>query len=118
MIVGSRLRQARIRNNFTQADLAKELGLSKSSISLYEKEMRNPKLETVIELMYLLGVDANYLFGSDVVVEISNEKIPKYHTLTKEEISFINELRKDKMLYSILFNDPKRGIEIIKQRIG
>ncbi|NMA50365.1 MAG: helix-turn-helix transcriptional regulator [Mollicutes bacterium] len=118
MIVGSRLKQARIRNNFTQADLAKELGLSKSSISLYENEIRNPKLETIIELMYLLGVDANYLLGSDVIVEIDNNKVPKYHTLTNEEMNFINELRKDKMLYNILFSNPKRGIEIIKQRIG
>ena len=34
------------------------------------------------------------------------------------EIEFIDELRKDKLIYEILFQNPKRGIEIIKQRIG
>jgi transcriptional regulator with XRE-family HTH domain len=117
MLVGSRLKEAREKLGFTQSDLAKELGLSKGAISLYEHEKRNPNLETILEMMYLLGVSADYLLGADTIVEVKDAKNPKYATLTKEEIAFINELRKDKLHYDILFRDYKRGIEIIKQRL-
>ena len=115
MIVGDRLREQRIENGFTQEKLGKELGLSKSAISLYEHEKRNPNLETVIELMYLLGVSADYLLGADAIVKIKDAKTPKYATLTKDELAFINELKKDEIYYDMLLRDYKRGIEIIKK---
>ena len=115
MLVGSRLRECRVNNNYSQEALAKELGLSKSAISLYENEKRNPNLETVIELMYLLGVSADYLLGADAIVEVKDVKTPKFAFLTKDELAFINELRKDKIHYDILFRDYKRGVEYIKR---
>ena len=118
MIVGSRLKEARKSKGLSQEALGKLLGLSKAAISLYESEKRNPTLESIVELMYILGVSADYLLGTDVIIEVKEEKIPKYRTFTKEEVAFINELRKDKLLYEILFTDSKRGIEIIRQRIG
>lgn len=118
MVVGERLREARKSKKLSQEKLGELLGLSKSAICLYEKEKRNPTLENIIELMYILGVSADYLLGTDVIVEIKEEKTPKYRTLTKEEMAFLNELRKDKIIYEMLFRDYKRGIEIIKQRIG
>lgn len=117
MIVGSRLREAREKHNFTQEYLGEMLGLSKSAISLYEHEKRNPTIENIIELMYVLGVSADYLLGADVIVEIKDEEDPKYRTLTKEEIYVITELRKDKIIYDTIFQNPKRGVEMLKKRI-
>lgn len=118
MLVGSRLKDARKSKHLSQEKLGELLGLSKAAISLYESEKRNPSLENVVEMMYILGVSADYLLGTEVIVEIKDEKELKYRTLTKEEMAFLNELRKDKILYEILFTDYKRGVEIIKQRIG
>lgn len=118
MLVGARLKEARKAKGITQDELGEILGLSKAAISLYESEKRNPKLETIIEMMYVLGVSADYLLGTDVIVEVKNYNTPKYRTLRAEEIEFIDELKKDKLIYEILFQNPKRGVEIIKQRIG
>lgn len=118
MLVGSRLKEARKKQNLSQEALGKLLGLSKSAICLYESERRNPSLETIIELIYILGVSSDYLLGVDAIVTIENKESPKYATLTSEELAFINELRKDKIVYEILFQNHKRGVEIIKQRIG
>ena len=118
MLVGARLKEARKAKGITQDELGEILGLSKAAISLYESEKRNPKLETIIEMMYVLGVSADYLLGTDVLVEVKNYNTPKYRTLRSEEIEFIDELKKDKLIYEILFQNPKRGVEIIKQRIG
>lgn len=118
MVVGARLKEARRNQNLSQEELGKLLGLSKSAISLYENEKRNPSLENIIEMMYILGVSADYLLGTDVIVEVKDANIPKFRAFTKDEVAFINELRKDRILYEMLFRDSKRGVEIIKQRIG
>ena len=115
MIVGSRLKEARLKLNYTQEKLAKLIGVSKGAISLYENEKRNPNLETVIELMYTLGVSSDYLLGADVIVEVEGDEITKFGTFTKNEFLFINELRKDKIHYETLFSDYKRGLELIKR---
>ena len=38
--------------------------------------------------------------------------------MTNEEVRFIEELKKDKLVYNILFEDPKRGVDLIKKKIG
>lgn len=117
MVSGLRLKNARIKQNMTQEQLGKLVGVSKATISLYESEKRNPKLETILEFMYVLGVSADYLLGADVIVEIKNAKTPKYRTFTKEECEFIELLRKDELVYDILLQNAKRGYEVIKSRL-
>ena len=118
MLIGSRLKDARKKRNFTQEELGKLIGVGKSAVCCYEKETRNPTLESIIELIYVLGVSADYLLGTDTIVEIKEMETPKYRTMTKEELMFIDELRKDKVLYEVLFQDPKRGFELIKKKLG
>ena len=117
MFNGSRLKEARLEKGFTQEALGEMIGVTKGSISLYESGQRTPKLETVLELMYTLGVTADYLLGADVVVEVKDISEPKYRVFTENEVKFIEELRKDDFLYSVLFQNPKEGIEIIKKRL-
>ena len=118
MFSGQRLREARIEKGFTQEQLGDIVGVTKGSISLYESNKRTPKLEIVLELMYALGVSADYLLGADVIVEVKDLEEPKYRLFTEDEVKFIEELRKDDFIYNVLFQDPKSGIEIIKNRIG
>ena len=115
MLVGSRLRESRKKLNYTQEKLAELIGVTKGAVSLYESEKRNPNLETLIEISYALGVSANYLLGQDVIVEIESDDIPQFSSLTKEEYLLITELRKDKIHYETMFNDYKRGLELIKR---
>ena len=114
MLKGSRLRESRKKKGLTQEQLGKLVGVGKSTICSYEKETRNPSLETVVEFLNILGVSADYLLGTDYIVKVIEDDELEYRTMTKEEVMFINELRKDKMVYEILFDDPKRGSELIK----
>ena len=68
--------------------------------------------------MHILGVSADYLLGTDNLIRVDTDVLPEYRTMTNEEVTFINELRKDKLVYEILFEDPKRGSELIKKKIG
>ena len=117
MFNGQRLRDARVAKCLTQEGLGDIIGVTKGSISLYESGKRTPKLETVLELMFALGVSADYLLGTDVIVEVKELENPKYRMFTKNEVKFIEELRKDEFIYDLLFQNPKRGIEIIKNRL-
>ncbi len=119
MIRGNRLKNARIKKGLTQEELGNLVGVGKSAICCYEKETRNPTLETIIEFMSILGVTADYLLGTDKIIKTeSNDEHINYRTMTKEEVMFIDELRKDKLVYEILFEDPKRGSELVKKHFG
>lgn len=118
MLRGDRLKSARLKKGLTQEELGNEVGVGKSAICCYEKETRNPTLETVIEFMCILGVTSDYLLGTDEIIKTEVDKDLKYHTMTKEEVMFISELRKDKLVYEILFEDPKRGSDLVKKHFG
>lgn len=62
MSIGSRLKEARLRNKMTQADLAKAAQVTTSAIGNYETGVSSPKEPVLIELMKVLGVDANFLY--------------------------------------------------------
>ncbi len=118
MIIGSRLKSRRKQLGLTQSELGELIGVGKSAVCCYEKETRNPTLENIIEMIHVLGVSVDYLLGADSIVQMEDENHPRYRTMTKEEIMFIDELKKDKIVYEILFNDPKRGTDLIKKKIG
>ena len=118
MIIGERLRKLRIEKGLNQDKLAKMVGVSKSSISCYEKETRSPKSETIIDFIQIFGVNADYLLGSDDIIKVVEDKERPFRTLTKEEVIFLEELKKNEMIYEILLEDPKKCAELIKRKIG
>ncbi len=65
MDFSKRLKQLRRQQGLSQNSLAREVGLSKSSINMYERGEREPGLATLQSLCNLFGVDADYLLGID-----------------------------------------------------
>jgi Zn-dependent peptidase ImmA (M78 family)/DNA-binding XRE family transcriptional regulator len=62
---GERLKAARQYNAMTINDVAKETGLSSQAISQFENNKVEPKLETVLKLIGLLGFPRRYFYESD-----------------------------------------------------
>lgn len=118
MFKGDRLKELRISKQLSQQALADLLGVSKSLICCYESGKRNPSLENIISFMQVFGVNADYLLGSDHLVKTTVKDEIVYKPITKEEIEFIEELKKDKLVYGILFTEPKRGADLIKKKLG
>lgn len=88
MAFNDRLKEARNNAGLTQEQLAKKLGLAKSTITGYEKGTSEPNMITVKNLMDILKVDANYLWqdemtGSTSLIVSSDEwnHIKKLRTL-------------------------------------
>ena len=57
------LKYLRSRENMSQAELAKKLGIAKSTVSMYEVGKREPDFETLEAIADLFNVDMNFLLG-------------------------------------------------------
>ena len=118
MFKGDRLKELRKNKQLTQSQLGEMLALDKSTICCYEKGTRQPSLENIISFMQIFGVSADFFLGSDHLIKTVEDVKYEAISMSKEEISFIKELRKDKMVYDILLNDPKRGAQLIKHHLN
>ncbi len=58
-----RLKELRIENNLTQAEVSKRLGLTRNAFSNYESGIRQPSYETLKEICKFFNVSADYLLG-------------------------------------------------------
>ena len=59
----NKIRELRAEKNISQAQLASDTGISQASLSQYEKEGRNPKIEAWQKLADYFGVSVGYLQG-------------------------------------------------------
>ena len=78
--LGSRLRQLRDDKHLQQEQVANLIGVNKSTISLYENDMRQPSYETLVR------VSTDYLLGcaSARMIDVSG--------LTADEVAAINQI--------------------------
>ena len=68
----SRLKEARLRSGLTQEDVAKRIGVFKTTISGYETGRSEPCMAHLITMMDIYGVDANWIFQEEM--ERANKK--------------------------------------------
>lgn len=111
MPFSDRLKALRKQINFTQEELSKATGITKSAIGMYESGQREPKFETLEIFADYFNVSIDYLLGRDVpksgyflndeTAEIANEmkERPELKTLfdasrkmTPEDIREVNAL--------------------------
>ena len=60
---GNRLKQLRIREGYTQQQLADKLGVTKSVVSYYELQERYPSPDVLIRLAQVFCVTTDFLLG-------------------------------------------------------
>ena len=63
MSFGKKLKMLREENNMLQSELAKLLNLGASSISMYEKDERDPDTDTLKRIAEIFNVSTDYLLG-------------------------------------------------------
>ncbi len=62
---GYRLRELRLSKQMTQAQVAKRLNLSKTTISGYENNIKTPSIDVLVRLANLYGVTSDYILGME-----------------------------------------------------
>lgn len=86
-----RLKELRMSQNLSQADVAKKLDISPSIISGYETGERTPSTENLLALSYLYKCSTDYLLGK------SNDKpfvVLDTDDLTSEQVEVLQDLIK------------------------
>ena len=116
MIIGKRIKEARIKKNMTQEDLGKLLNVSKVSICGYEKGTRTPTMENFLDLIEILDLEPDYVLGRDKDVVSETNRGYKV-VMADEDIQIIKELKNNRELYNKLCSDPKRVIELINRKL-
>ena len=81
-----RLRELRVNKHLRQEQVAKIIGVTKSTISAYENDLRQPSFEILLKLANLYCVSTDYLLGRTDTVSID------LTDLTAAEATLVTEL--------------------------
>lgn len=85
-LLSSKIKMLRENQKLTQADLARKLGLTRSSINAWEMGLSVPSTNYIVELARLFDVSSDYLLGLD---ETSTLKVSG---LNPKQITVLSEL--------------------------
>ena len=72
------IRVLRKQRGLSQVELARELGYSRSTISMYESGARKPTSDCYKELADFFGVDVDYLMGRSTKTTVLPERFLRF----------------------------------------
>lgn len=102
----NRLKELRKENRLTQKELAQQLGCSQQTITWYETEKRQPRIETWQKIADFFHVPTEYLMG------ITNDRV----TLTINDLNPAEENAYERITTMLNEDYPKGSIS--KNKIG
>ena len=62
-MIASRIKELRNESGLSQANLAKQIGVTQKAIDYWERGINEPKASYIIALCDFFGVSADYLLG-------------------------------------------------------
>ena len=68
----TRLRELRLKNGYTQQEVAKEIVCAPSTYAHYEKDERWMDQDTLIKLSKIFGVTTDYILCNDRIGELND----------------------------------------------
>ena len=113
MFNGNRIKELRKSLNMTQDELADLINLNKTSISYFERNKRTPSLDTLIDLSYALNTTPYYLLNAEKIIQVKEDNKIYDSFFSKNDIIIIREIKKHKLFYDKLCDNPKQTIEKI-----
>ena len=111
-------RKLRTSSNLTQNAIAEKLGISRSTIGMYETGAREPDFETLEKIADYFNVDTDFLLGRTNQTTMLPETVGKYSKTRELDIYMNNYLLTTKERYSLIqrtFSPPSRWKKIFLQ---
>lgn len=59
--IGARLKELRLKHNYTGEEIGRKLQVSKSAISMWEKDLRSPSADLIEKFATIYGVSTDYI---------------------------------------------------------
>jgi len=85
-MIADRIKSLREKTNKTQSELAKQLGITRSSVNAWEMGISVPSTQYIVELANIFHVSTDYLLGVNTTSTIS------VAGLTDQDIEIVNSL--------------------------
>ena len=85
-MIADKIKALRTTHNFTQAELARKLGITRNGVNSWEQALSIPSPNYIVELSKLFGVSTDYLFG------LSEHASINVSGLNNKDIALISEL--------------------------
>lgn len=85
-MIADRIKSLREKQNKTQSELAKQLGITRSSVNAWEMGISVPSTQYVVELAHIFKVSTDFLLGVDTTSSIS------VAGLSEKDVEIINTL--------------------------
>ena len=103
--MGNKLKHLRLKAGLTQAQLARKLGISASTVGMYEQGRREPDNFTLAKICRTLDASGDYILNLDEKNQINPEKSEIYSIIS----DFISTLENQE---GLMFNgEPKNNRE-------
>ena len=87
MSIGERIRELRENIGISQSELAKRLGISRTSVNAWESGLSSPTAQLIIELSKTFHVSSDYILGLN-----NDGKNITIGTYSEDEIKLLFEL--------------------------
>ena len=85
-MIADRIKELREQVGYTQAQLAKQLGITRSSVNAWELGISVPSTQYIVELSHILRVSTDYLLCVNRTAAIS------VAGLTESDVSLVHKL--------------------------
>ena len=85
-MVSERIKVLREQKGMTQADLARQLGITRSSVNAWEMGISVPSTQYIVELSNMFNVSTDYLLGVDATASVS------VAGLTEQDVHLVHQL--------------------------
>lgn len=96
-MIADRIRTLRLEKQMTQSELAKMLGITRSSVNAWEMGLSVPSTQYIIEMARMFNVSTDYIMDVDKyaaisIVGLDDEEVKIVHTIIEH---FRNKSDKD-----------------------
>ncbi|WP_166695562.1 helix-turn-helix domain-containing protein [Bacillus cereus] len=81
---GTRLHTLRKERKLRQEDMAKQLGIARTTYAMYEQGNREPDYNTLIKLATFFEVSIDYLLGTTEIKQITDIQDPELYQWFKD----------------------------------
>ena len=126
-MLGEKIRELREKENYSQKELGLKLGISPSTIGMYEQNRRSPGKDMLLKITKIFNVSVDYLLSADTYNTTSIKenhnykdvndilKIAKEQLMNTEALLFNGEPATEEAIQSIL-DAMEMGMALAKEK--
>ena len=100
-MLGKRIAEIRLKQGWSQAELAKRLHISPSTVGMYEQGRREPSIDALTAMSEAFGVTIDYLITGKICT-LTDPRISEQADLVKDAISILQDLSHEDLMILLI----------------